>query len=130
MADLETIRLFLDRGADLHADNNYSLRAVCRLGYLEIVRLLLDRGANLRADNDYSLRIASQNGHLETVRLLLEHGAVITQDFINNSSPGIIDFLLGLGLRLEEFDLDPLNRYPTIEQWSVESIYFGKLCRD
>ena len=40
-----------------------------------IVELLLNRGANIHADDDYALRLAAKNGHRETVELLLNRDA-------------------------------------------------------
>jgi ankyrin repeat protein len=37
------------------------------------VALLLDRGANIHADNDNALEWAAENRHTETVALLLKH---------------------------------------------------------
>jgi len=36
-------------------------------GYLEIVRLLVESGADIHADNDYALRKAAKKGYLELV---------------------------------------------------------------
>ena len=72
---LEVVRLLLDRGADIHAVDDFALILASSNGHLEVVRLLLDRGANVHANDDWALRKASENGHLEVVRLLLDRGA-------------------------------------------------------
>jgi hypothetical protein len=74
---LEVVRLLLDSGADIHANNDEALRWSAEKGNLEMVRLLLDCGADIHADNDYALRYAAINGLLELVRLLLDRGAGI-----------------------------------------------------
>jgi len=76
----DIVRLFLDRGADIHADNDWALRTASRFGHLEVARLLLDRGADIHAVDDYALRWAAEAGHLEVVRLLLDRGADIHAD--------------------------------------------------
>jgi ankyrin repeat protein len=73
----ETVALLLDRGADIHAWDDYALRAVTQDGHTETVALLLDKGADIHAHNDYALRWAAENGHTETVGLLLDKGANI-----------------------------------------------------
>lgn len=42
-------------------------------GYIEIVKLLLNEGADVHADNDTALRWASENGHSEVVKVLEGH---------------------------------------------------------
>jgi ankyrin repeat protein len=44
-------------------------------GHVEVVKLLLEQGANVHAEDDYALHLASHNGHVEVVKLLLEQGA-------------------------------------------------------
>ena len=73
--DVETVKLLLDRGADIHACEDYALRRASDKGHTETVKLLLDRGADIHACEDYALRWASDNGHIETVKLLLDNGA-------------------------------------------------------
>ena len=52
-----------------------SLRIASEHGNTDTVRLLLEKGANIHADNDIALRYASMNGHTDTVILLLQKGA-------------------------------------------------------
>jgi ankyrin repeat protein len=44
-------------------------------GHAEVVKLLLDAGADVHADNDWALQLASYNGHAEVVKLLKQYGA-------------------------------------------------------
>ena len=52
------------------------MRASAELGQLESVRLLLDRGADVHARNEAALRAARHEGHAAVVALLLERGAL------------------------------------------------------
>ena len=45
--------------------------------HLEVVKLLIEHGADVTADNNYAIRWASKNKHLEVVKLLIENGAVL-----------------------------------------------------
>ena len=75
--NLERVRLLLDKGANIHSNDDEPLRNACENGNLEIVRLLLDKCGDIHALNDEPLRKACKNGHLEIVRLLLDKGASV-----------------------------------------------------
>ena len=86
---LEVVRLLLERGANVNAQNTDELwwrerrtplHFAAQNGHLDVVRLLLERGANVNAETSgvagwTPLHFAAQNGHLEVVRVLLERGA-------------------------------------------------------
>lgn len=44
---MDTLKLLIEAGANIHAENNQAIRWESKEGYLEIVKLLLDAGANL-----------------------------------------------------------------------------------
>jgi len=69
------IKLALERGADVHAADDFALRWASRNGHAEVVKLLLDHGADVHVENNMPLMWASENGHTEIVKLLLDHGA-------------------------------------------------------
>jgi hypothetical protein len=58
-------------------DDDNALRYAAENGHIETVKLLLDRKADIHAMDDYALRYAAHNGHTETVKLLLDRGANI-----------------------------------------------------
>jgi hypothetical protein len=78
-----TVRLLLDRGADVNAQGGYygnALQAAAqRSGNEATVRLLLDRGADVNAQGGCygnALQAAAErSGNEATVRLLLDRGA-------------------------------------------------------
>ena len=78
--NLKEVERLLQKGADVHAYDDYALRWASNNGHLEVVRLLLQNGADVHAKNDYALRWASYNGHLEVVKLLLQNGADVHVD--------------------------------------------------
>jgi hypothetical protein len=73
--DVESVKLALENGADVHAENDSALRWASRYGHIEVVKLLLEHGADVHAENDSALQLASRYGHAEIVKLLLEYGA-------------------------------------------------------
>jgi hypothetical protein len=77
---LEVVKLLLENGADVHANNDEALRWASENGHLEVVKLLLENGADVHANNEYALRWASENGHIEIVKLLIEKGADVHAD--------------------------------------------------
>jgi ankyrin repeat protein len=78
--ETQTVALLLDRGANIHADNDYALQAAAGNGHTETVALLLDRGADIHADDNLALGWAADGGHTQIVALLLERGADIHAD--------------------------------------------------
>lgn len=67
----------LDRGADVHANDDSALRWAAHLNDKDVCELLLDRGANVHAMDDAALFWAAAKGHTAVVQLLLQHGANI-----------------------------------------------------
>lgn len=74
MGALSVVKYFLDRGADIHAEDEALFRASA-YGHSHIVEFLLDHKADIHANNDYALKLASENGLLSIVKLLLDRGA-------------------------------------------------------
>jgi ankyrin repeat protein len=72
---IEIVKLIIEVGIDIHANNDKLFIRSCSNGFLEISKLLLEHGANVHADNDDAFRLACTNGHLEVVKLLLQNGA-------------------------------------------------------
>ena len=80
---VDLVGALLDRGADIHARNNYAEDALMRACYsgdadLAMVTLLLDRGANLLAVSNYArsaLYTAARCGYIDKCLLLLSRGA-------------------------------------------------------
>ena len=102
---IETYKMLLDQGADIHAGNDYALRwnvensqwhivkylieaganihigndnilTICvRMGNIDMVKYLIEHGANVHAMNDYALYIAAKQGHLKIIKYLVENGA-------------------------------------------------------
>ena len=75
--DTNTVKLLLDRGADIHAVDDYALRCAAYGGHENVVKLLLDRGADIHAIDDLALQLAADGGHEGVVKLLLDRGADI-----------------------------------------------------
>jgi ankyrin repeat protein len=54
---------------------NDTLSMSAENGHYEIVKILLEKGADVHTDDDYALRLSAQNNHIDTMKLLLEYGA-------------------------------------------------------
>jgi len=70
----KTARLLLNEGANVHARNDDALRTAATFGHAEVVRILLAAGANVHAEDDGALYAATTNGHTEVARLLIAAG--------------------------------------------------------
>ena len=67
------VALLLDRGADVHYEDDHALHWAAYLGHLETVTLLLQRGAT---PHHHILQYAVQRGDHAVADLLRAHGAV------------------------------------------------------
>ena len=88
-----TVRLLLDRGADIANVNNSKRNALhfaAKKRHESTVRLLLDRGANLATVDKFeqnALHLAAKNSQKATIRLLLKRGADIkSKGFLNSTA--------------------------------------------
>ena len=55
----------------------FSIIFASRNGHIEVVKLLIDNGADVTADDNEAIRYASRYGHIEVVKLLKKHGATL-----------------------------------------------------
>jgi len=78
--NVEKIQELINRGADVHADDDYAVRIASENGYTEVVRLLLSRGADIHAKDNLALILAAHYGRFDVVKLLLENGANVHAD--------------------------------------------------
>jgi len=94
--DIDTIRFFLERGADVDAvddDHSTLLHRASYRGNVEVAQLLLERGANINARNKegqtplhqvmVELSDGSGSSFFDTIQLLLKHGADV--DALDNA---------------------------------------------
>jgi hypothetical protein len=73
--DLETAKVALGFGADVHFNFDRALRSASKNGHLEMVEFLVKSGADVHALNDEPLRAAAKSGRESVVAKLLELGA-------------------------------------------------------
>merc|ERR1712023_385047 len=98
---IEVIMALLDKGADIHARDEYQntpLHRACMNGNIEVIMALLDRGADIHArkkDQNTPLHVACYHGNIEVIMALLDRGADILAidkyqqkpyDYIENSN--------------------------------------------
>lgn len=78
--NFSAVRYLVEKGADIHYDNEHALRYSATKGHFALVQYLVENGADINADNDCALRNSAYNGHLEVVKYLVENGANIHAD--------------------------------------------------
>ena len=110
---VKILEYLIQNGANIHVQNDYSLRWTSKNGHFEIVKLLLTPSVavNIHANDDEALRYASEYGRLEVVKLLLTNSAYIhaQKDYAlrNASANGhleIIKYLLENGANIHAKD--------------------------
>ena len=67
---LDSIPMLVERGADVHAFDDYALRWAAENGHFDVAEYLVEHGADVHARNDYALRLAARNGHIDVVEYL------------------------------------------------------------
>ena len=77
---LPGVKLALERGADIHADEDYALQYASQNGHKDVVELLLKNGADVHVNDDFALLLASYYNHKDVVELLLKNGADVHAD--------------------------------------------------
>ncbi len=77
---LEVVKYLVSEGADIHAENDCAARWASVKGHLEVVKFLVLEGADIHAENDESVIWASSNGHLEVVKFLVSEGADVNAE--------------------------------------------------
>lgn len=73
----DVLKLLLDKGADVHANDDMALLRSALNYHPKCVRLLLDYGANIHANNDIVLRECAKKKSKIMVKLLISNGANI-----------------------------------------------------
>lgn len=103
---VSTVKLLLDRGADIHYNEDQALRDAVAKGRTNVVKLLLERGADIHSRNDYAIKRAIEKGQTGAVKLLIEHGIDITmndnylfQQAVHNGNLAVIKLLIQAGAK-------------------------------
>lgn len=68
--------LLTEKGADVHYDEDISLRRACSLGHYNVVKTLINKGARMDIHDGQALNAAVMNGHKNIVKFLLEKGSL------------------------------------------------------
>jgi ankyrin repeat protein len=85
--DLKMVKELFRLGAD---SSNKALIKSAENGNLEIVKILVQNGANILAQDNEALRASSELGHLEVVKFLVQNGANIHADDIDRDFGSIL----------------------------------------
>ena len=90
----EFVKYLLEKGYNVHANDDCALRYASYYGHTETVKVLLNAGADVHADDDYALRSASYHGHTEVVKIL--------KDWIAKEKKSVNE-------KFTEDDVDPIH---------------------
>ena len=101
------IKFMLDKGVDVHINNDMALQKACEQKSFEIVEILLEHGADPNAEYAICLLIAVEHEDLHMVNLLVQFGAnpALRKDIILNAvktgDVNLVKFLVEHGSRLD-----------------------------
>lgn len=90
---VDIVKYLVEQGADIHALDDFALRFASERGHLDVVEYLVGQGANVNSDNDFALRVASQNGYLKIAKILVENGADVNVGFQVSSEYGGLEMV-------------------------------------
>jgi len=68
------VKFLHENGADIHTDEEASLRLASSNGNIEVVKYLVENGANIHAKNDLAFKNACSHGHAAIVKYLISKG--------------------------------------------------------
>lgn len=69
--DLDKVKDFLSKGADIHLFEDRALRCVAYHGHIELFKLLMENGADITINDFISVKSAVKNDHLEILNYLI-----------------------------------------------------------
>jgi len=69
-SNLELVKSLINKGADIHIDDDKPLRLASRYGHLAIMKYLISKGADVAAFDSQALWWAEYNGETENVNYL------------------------------------------------------------
>lgn len=134
----EILKLLINKGTDVNSiSKDYytqPLHDACNIGKISVAKILLEHGANIESissDNWRPIHYASRSSY-EMVKLLFDKGADMQTEAIDkskpihvaccNDEPKIVEFLMGIGVDLEEetdMRINPLDIALFNEYWDV-----------
>jgi len=74
---LKVAKFLVDKGANIHAGNDWALQGACSNGHLKVAKFLMEKGADIHAENDLAFQNTCEHGHFQVAKFLVEKGADI-----------------------------------------------------
>ena len=122
----EVVKILLENKANIHAEDDDSLRDASYYGHTKVVKVLIENKANIHALDDYSLCFASENGHTEVVKVLLENKADIHAEddetlryASKNEHTEVVKVLLEAGADINKLDDNFINKYMIVSSDNI-----------
>lgn len=104
LKQVSTWEYLVSMGADVRANNDWSLHLACAEGRLEVAKYLVSMGANVHTANERAVIESSSYGMIDVVKYLVSLGADIHAENDSairmarkNSHPDIIEYLVSVG---------------------------------
>jgi ankyrin repeat protein len=68
---LDIVKLLVEQGTDIHAQDDYALKWSASNGHLNVVKYLVEQGSNIYIKNYYPFSASISNGHLSIVNYFI-----------------------------------------------------------
>jgi ankyrin repeat protein len=118
--NVQFVTLLIQKGANIHFNNERPLKIAIIKQNIDIVRLLITNGANIHVDNQYCIGLAARLGNLKILEILINAGA-------NINIPDVYNPLLQ-HIQSEAFNMDIINKL--IEAGANVNVLNGRLLEE
>ncbi|KAJ3334505.1 hypothetical protein HDU93_007822 [Gonapodya sp. JEL0774] len=99
------VRVRLEAEEGIHSED-YPVRVACEYGHFEVVKVLMESGLQLSANQQAIMRAACSHGHLDLVRYLVQHKCGFLEKSLWEASSGghaaLVEFLLSQGADFDQ----------------------------
>jgi len=125
--NIQFVTLLIQKGANIHFDNEHPLKIAIIERNIDIIRLLIINGSNIHVDNEYCIGEIAQFGNLEILEIFINAGANINIPNINNPllrhiKNGIFNMAIINKLIEAGANVNVLNGQPLIEAVSRNNV--------
>ena len=104
----KTIKLLLNKGCNIHYDNDKTFISSVMNNQIEVVKILLEHGANVNANYGEAIKFCTLVNNINMIKLLLSYDAdylVILKYYVSNNNIEIIKLLCECNVDFNKYNI-------------------------